>query len=217
MPVFTKPLDFTQVRGEVYDSISPLSITDITSILAEHVRAYLADPTAFSGLPYEQSMLLHASTDVYLEPAELAKAAVTDWVLVLPQDIQQEQLMDMGSAGLRIYNSAAPGSSKTAFNTAVGSMPSKETTILTRSVMLAVSALSVPAAFRFADSLYMWLVAMAPILRLEFGCSRVNVLPAKAVTEAERFAFQGVAGNPVVMGIAVVSQATFTYSNPDPV
>ena len=218
MPEFSQPASFVTVRADLPDIRLPLSISDMTAILKEHLEGFLEHPEAFSGLPHLQSQSLFSDMPVFLEPSLLASTGRTSWALILPATIQQNPLTEGSEVGLWVNNSKAPGKVKdSVFTTAVGNLRTSATPVLHREISLALSARSIPAAFRAADAVYCWLIAMVPVFKLEFACIGVTVQPVRPATEQERAMFAPVAGNPVMTGISVVSKASFSYGAPDPV
>ena len=218
MPVFSQPLTFVSVRTELPDTQIPLSISDMVAIVVEHIRLFLSHPEFFSGLPHAQSSALLGNLEVFMEAEKLAKSKKTDWILVLPSGVEHKRVDDISSLGVSIRSSVAPNASHTLpFNTQAGRILSKESCILERSISILLSQRSIPASFRAADALYVWFAAMLPILQLEFGCRQVQLMPLRMISEKERFLFEPVAGNPLLIGVKAVTIPSFQYGEPDPV
>jgi len=217
MPTFEQPAEFVNVRAEIPDMDIPLTISDMVTVLAEHLQIFLAHPEAFAGLPASPASALFGRIPVYQEAEKLAKSGATDWILVLPVSIQHTKVDDVADLGFTVVNSKAPARAHTRpFGTQAGRMLSRESCILERSMLVLVSLRSVPASFYAADAIYTWLASMLPVLKLEYGCRTVKLQPTRLVAEKERFLFEPVAGNPLAIGISAVTIPTFLYGEPDP-
>jgi hypothetical protein len=219
MPSFSKPPDFVSIRVDIPDTDIPLSISDMTAIVAEHLRLFLDHPESFSGLPHVQSSALlgNLTESVYLETSKLALSKKTDWILILPSSIQHTKIDDIADIGVIVKNNKAPYLAHTrSLTTVAGRILSRESCVLERGMVVLVSLRSVPASFRAADAIYTWLAAMLPIFKLEFGCRQVKLKPVQQVSEKERFLFEPVAGNPLAIGISAITMPSFSYGDPDP-
>jgi hypothetical protein len=217
MAAFSRPAAFVTVRADLPDTSLPLSISDMTAVLKEHLHAFLQNPEAFSGLPYEQSQTLFGRMEVFLEVQKLASSGKTSWALVTPIGIQSTPVSDFADLGLRVVNPQAPGFRRhNTYTTALGRMMENASTIVERHIAIVLSAGSVPASFRLADAVYMWLIAMRPVLKQELGCHGVSLDPVRPVAEKERFMFEPIAGTPLLIVIKVTSIPGFVYGDPDP-
>jgi len=219
MSSFSKPDSFVRTRAEPVVSQIPLSISDMSAILAEHLRIYLDNPEAFSGLPEIQSSSLLSDIEIFQEPTKIAKSGKTDWILVTPAAIKHSLQPDMTGLGVTVQNSSAPKYAHVRMlSTAAGSIPERETPIIERSVLIVISLRSVQAMFTAADAVYTWLAAMRPILKLEFGdaCAHISLVPAQPASEVERPLFAPIAGNPLVTGIVVTTFPVFRYGDMTP-
>ena len=82
--------------------------------------------------------------------------------------------------------------------------------------MVAVCKLERIVSFRAADAIYVWLTAMVPILRLEFGANSVSVTGVQGVSQEDRPLFSEIPGDPLVIKISVWSLTDFQYGAVSP-
>lgn len=219
MPTFSEPSVFYELRRMA--PADNLTVSDLCGILADHVRSFLDAPAAYAGVSVAAVGRLMSSLEVHTDPERLMADGRESWVFVAPgaSPVQAEPQSFAAGIATGAHSGLAP---QPLFRprmelTAAGALADSGMAIMTRTLLVAVSSGTRAGTLRAADAVYTWLSDMLDILQLDFGCRHVSVSPVQVPGEAEKPLFAGVAANPAVMQVTVVSVRTTSRRAPRPV
>jgi len=198
----------------------PLTASDMSGILMEHVTAFLASPAAYAGLGATSVSGLLSSLEMFYDPEMLLQKGTSEWVFITPgpAPVKATRQSSLADCGLTVQNSVAPLplGGTTQLQYAAGNIPDRSLFLMERQILVIVSAGTRAGTFRAADALYTWLSDMSVSFRPEFSAKAVLVDPVRIVGESERPLYASAAGNPAIVPIRVISRRRTLHrlSNP---